>query len=104
MDDRRWTATIVHRLSSIVHRPTRREPNMATLRTQNHRNHVSMTASARSMLTGRFSRHPERYVEIVRIIRKYQLHHVVAQLGMTHRHEEEDGLHAPAAHEEDDHS
>src|SRR5437879_6214415 len=98
MDDGRWTivavhrpSSIVHRPSSIVHRPTRREPNMATLRTQNHRNHVSMTASARSMLTGRFSRHPERYVEILRIIRKYQLHHVVAQLGMTHRHEEEDG-------------
>src|SRR5919201_577907 len=55
--------------------------------------HATLGASARSLLTGRFSRHPERYLEIMRILRKYDLQHIVAELGLTHRHEEED---APA--------
>jgi predicted unusual protein kinase regulating ubiquinone biosynthesis (AarF/ABC1/UbiB family) len=54
--------------------------------------HVSVGASAGSFLTRRFSRHPERYLEIFRVMRKYQLHHVVAELGMTHQHDEDEDL------------
>jgi ubiquinone biosynthesis protein len=61
-----------------------------------------------NLLTSRFSRHPERYVEIFRILRKYELHHVAAEFGMRHRHEEEDDLSLLNGHheeeEEDDHA
>jgi ubiquinone biosynthesis protein len=53
--------------------------------------HMNVATSARNMLTNRFSRHPERYIEIFRVLRKYELHHVAAQFGMAHRHEDEDG-------------
>src|SRR5437660_223122 len=42
--------------------------------------HVSARGSATSLLAGRFSKHPERYVEIFRVLRKYKLHHVVAEV------------------------
>jgi len=64
--------------------------------------HVSLTSSAGGLLTSRFSRHPERYVEIFRILRKYELHHVAAQLGMAHRHEDEDEEFGLNGHEEED--
>ncbi|HEY7350169.1 MAG TPA: AarF/UbiB family protein [Ktedonobacterales bacterium] len=48
-----------------------------------------MTSSG-NLLTRRFSRHPERYLEIYRVLRKHELHHVAAQFMMAHRHEEED--------------
>jgi ubiquinone biosynthesis protein len=68
--------------------------------------HVSLTSSAGGLLTSRFSRHPERYVEIFRILRKYELHHVAAQLGMSHRHEDEDEEFGLNGHveEDDDHA
>lgn len=28
--------------------------------------------------------HPEKYVEIYRVFRQYELHHIVAELGMSH--------------------
>ena len=54
------------------------------------RDHMNGTASIRNMITSRFSHHPERYVEIFNILRKYELHHVAAQFAMAHRHEEEE--------------
>jgi ubiquinone biosynthesis protein len=56
----------------------------------NLKSHVKMKGSAGSVLASRFSRHPERYFEIFRILRKYELHHVAAEFGLSHRHEEED--------------
>lgn len=51
--------------------------------------HVSVRSGARNLFVGRFSRHPERYLEIFRIFRKYELHHVAAQFG-GHRHADDD--------------
>jgi ubiquinone biosynthesis protein len=73
----------------------------------NLKKHISPTESMGNLLTNRFSRHPERYIEIFRILRKYELHHVAAEFGMSHRHEEEeDGLLLDGHHEEEeeDHS
>ncbi|MBV9595788.1 MAG: AarF/ABC1/UbiB kinase family protein [Chloroflexi bacterium] len=56
------------------------------------RQHVSVRGSAGSLLTRRFSRHPERYFEIFRVLRKYRLHHVIAELGMSHHHADDDDL------------
>lgn len=57
----------------------------------NLKSHVqSESSSVMGLLVNRFSRHPERYVEIFRVLRKYELHHVAAKFMMTHRHEEED--------------
>ena len=63
--------------------------------------HVAARGSAGSLLTSRFSKHPERYFEIFRVLRKYKLHHVAAELGMSHHHDADldelplpDGLHA----------
>jgi ubiquinone biosynthesis protein len=53
------------------------------------KDHVSVTSSG-NFLTRRFSRHPERYLEIYRVLRKHELHHVAAQFMMAHRHEDED--------------
>src|SRR5438270_1898489 len=72
--------------------------------------HVAARGSAGSLLTSRFSKHPERYFEIFRVLRKYKLHHVAAELGMSHHHDDDldelplpDGLHADHddAHEDD---
>jgi len=41
------------------------------------------------LLTSRFSKHPERYLEIFRVLRKYELHHVIAELGMSHHHDDD---------------
>ena len=48
--------------------------------------------SASTLLTSRLSKHPERYLEIFRVFRKYELHHIVAELGMSHTHAEDDEL------------
>jgi ubiquinone biosynthesis protein len=64
--------------------------------------HVNVTSSAKNFLTNRFSRHPERYLEIFRVFRKYELHHVAAEFGMAHRHEDEDDFGLLNGHEEDD--
>jgi predicted unusual protein kinase regulating ubiquinone biosynthesis (AarF/ABC1/UbiB family) len=62
-----------------------------------------MTSSPGNILMSRFSHHPERYVEIFRILRKYELHHVAAEFGLSHRHEEdEDELVLHDDHDEDD--
>src|SRR5262249_2776375 len=62
--------------------------------------HLNAGESARRFITGRFSRHPERYFEIFRIIRKYELHHVAAEFGLSyHDHEDED---RPVIEEHDD--
>lgn len=66
--------------------------------------HVRGAASAMSLFTRRISRHPERYLEMLRIARHYELHHVAAELGMAHQHDEEDftldGHVAPGEREE----
>jgi ubiquinone biosynthesis protein len=65
--------------------------------------HFSARGSAGSLLTSRFSRHPERYLEIFRVLRKYELHHIVAELGMSHHHDDEDALPSPnGVHHDDD--
>jgi ubiquinone biosynthesis protein len=67
--------------------------------------HMNGVTSARNFLANRFSRHPERYIEIFRVLRKYELHHVVAQFGMAHRHEDEDGSLMHDDHDDhDDHA
>src|SRR5438552_13232960 len=40
------------------------------------------------LLAGRFSHHPERYLQIYRIARKYQLHRLASQVELAHRYEE----------------
>src|SRR5579885_3170116 len=57
------------------------------------KDHVNVRTSPQQLILGRFSRHPERYFEIFRIFRKYELHHVAAEFGMAHRHEDEDDDH-----------
>jgi len=51
--------------------------------------HINARAATGNLLTRRFSHHPERYFEIFSVFRKYQLHHVVAELGMSHHHDED---------------
>jgi predicted unusual protein kinase regulating ubiquinone biosynthesis (AarF/ABC1/UbiB family) len=51
--------------------------------------HFAAHGSASHLLTSRFSRHPERYFQIFRVFRKYELHHIVAELGMSHQHDED---------------
>lgn len=72
---------------------------MANLKT-----HVNSDApfSVGSFIVGRFSRHPDRYLEILRILRKYELHHVAAQF-INHQHVEDD-RHNNHYEEEDDHA
>ena len=69
--------------------------------------HFAQRGPASNFLTGRFSKHPERYLEIFRVLRKYQLHHVIAELGMSHHHDEDlDELPPPNGHvdeHDDDH-
>src|SRR5437660_2403299 len=69
--------------------------------------HFSSRGAASSLLTSRFSKHPERYLEIFRVLRKYELHHIVAELGMSHHHDEDlDQLPSPNGHldhDDDDH-
>jgi predicted unusual protein kinase regulating ubiquinone biosynthesis (AarF/ABC1/UbiB family) len=66
--------------------------------------HFSARGSASNLLTGRFSKHPERYFEIFRVLRKYKLHHVMAELGMSHHHDADlDELPSPNGHVDDDH-
>jgi predicted unusual protein kinase regulating ubiquinone biosynthesis (AarF/ABC1/UbiB family) len=67
--------------------------------------HFSARGSASNLLTSRFSKHPERYIEIFRVLRKYELHHVIAELGMSHHHDEDlDQLPSPNGHfDADDH-
>ena len=69
--------------------------------------HFSTRGSASSLLTSRFSKHPERYLEIFRVLRKYELHHIVAELGMSHHHDDDlDELPSPNGHldhDDDDH-
>src|SRR5262249_53636975 len=52
--------------------------------------------------TSWLSRHPERYLEIFQVLRKYELHHVAAEFGMAHRHEDEDDRQDLDHHDEDD--
>lgn len=69
----------------------------------NLKKHASVISSPGNILISRFSRHPERYVEIFRILRKYELHHVAAEFGLAHRHEDdEDETIVHDDHDEDD--
>src|SRR6202521_6148974 len=52
--------------------------------------HLNHDASLMSIFTSRFSRHPERYIEIFGVLRKYELHHIIARFMLSHRHEEDD--------------
>src|SRR6266516_920871 len=72
----------------------------------NLKNHLNSDASLMTLFTNRFSHHPERYIEIVGVLRKYELHHLIAKFLLSHRHEEEDDdtLLLPARQEEDDHA
>lgn len=58
----------------------------------------TLPASARTLLMRRFSHHPERYVEIVRLLRKYELYHILFELGLAHRHEDDEGALSPEGH------
>ncbi len=72
----------------------------------NLKSHVNSDAphTVRNLIASRFSHHPERYLEIFSILRKYELHHVAAQF-MNHQHEEEDvGLVLDGHEEEEDHA
>src|SRR5213080_4335029 len=68
----------------------------------NLKDHMNLKTSPGSLITNRFSRHPERYMEIFRVLRKYKLHHVAAEFGMTHQHEEETDLLLLDGHEEEE--
>src|ERR1051325_10740069 len=50
---------------------------------------VSSRGPMSPRLAIRFSKHPERYFEIFRVLRKYELHHIVAELGMSHHHDDD---------------
>ena len=68
------------------------------------KSHMNSDTSLLNILTSRFSHHPERYVEIFQILRKYELHHVAAKFMLSHRHDEEeedDGILLLDDHEED---
>ena len=73
----------------------------------NLKEHFSARGSAGTLLTSRFSKHPERYLEIFRVLRKYELHHILAELGMSHHHDDDlDELPSPNGHldhDDDDH-
>src|SRR5579859_2219408 len=60
------------------------------------KDHLSAARGPANLLAGRFSKHPERYFEIFRVLRKYELHHIVAELGMSHHHAEDVDQLAPA--------
>ena len=65
--------------------------------------HFNARAASGNLLTRRFSHHPERYIEIFSVFRKYELHHIVAELGMTHQHDGDlDELPLRNGHDDDD--
>ena len=68
--------------------------------------HLDSDGSLMSIFTRRFSRHPERYIEILGVLRKYELHHILAKFMLSHRHDEEDedALVLVDRHDEDDHA
>src|SRR5205085_5902315 len=69
------------------------------------KDHMNLKTSPGSLITNRFSRHPERYIEIFRVLRKYKLHHIAAEFGLAHQHEEETDLLLLDGHEqEEDHA
>lgn len=72
----------------------------------NLKQHLNHDGSLMDMFTSRFSRHPERYIEIFRVLRKYELHHIIARFMMGHHHEEDDDetLLLAGHHEHDDHA
>src|SRR6266496_1863092 len=72
----------------------------------NLKQHLNHDGSLMNMFTSRFSRHPERYIEIFRVLRKYELHHIIARFMMGHHHEEDDDetLLLAGHHEHDDHA
>jgi ubiquinone biosynthesis protein len=73
----------------------------------NLKSHLNSDApfSVGNLIASRFSHHPERYVEILGVLRKYELHHIATQF-LNHQHEEEDNGFALEKHyeEEDDHA
>lgn len=67
--------------------------------------HLNSDTSLKSLITNRFSHHPERYFEIFSVLRKYELHHIFAGFLLSHRHEEEEeeeGMLLLGEHEEED--
>jgi predicted unusual protein kinase regulating ubiquinone biosynthesis (AarF/ABC1/UbiB family) len=58
--------------------------------------HATVRSAARSLMGSRITRHPERYMEILRILRKYDLQHIAVELGLVHRHELEANSPPPA--------
>src|SRR6266568_2568926 len=71
----------------------------------NLKSHVNSDAphTVRNLIASRFSHHPERYLEIFSILRKYELHHVAAQF-MNHQHEDDFSLEEHNEEEEEDHA
>jgi ubiquinone biosynthesis protein len=71
----------------------------------NLKHHLNPDASLMTLLTNRFSRHPERYIEIFGVLRKYELHHLIAKFMLSHRHDDdEETALFPGHQEEDDHA
>src|ERR1700738_2399479 len=68
------------------------------------KDHLDSDASLMSIFTRRFSRHPERYIEIFGVLRKYELHHILAKFMMSHRHDEEDDDALALIDGDDDHA
>lgn len=53
----------------------------------NGNSNIDLFALARSYLGNRLTRHPERYLEILQVLRAYRLEYLALQLGIGHRHE-----------------
>lgn len=70
----------------------------------NLKSHMNPDTSLLNLLTSRFSRHPERYIQIFNVMRKYELHHVAAKFMLSHRHEEEedDAAYLLETHDDDE--
>lgn len=54
---------------------------------------VTLGGTARHLLATRLSRHPERYLEILRVLRTYDLLHIAARLGMARAHADDEESH-----------
>ena len=54
-----------------------------------HDHGAGVSTCARILLVSRFPRHPERNVQIMRILRTHQMQQVAVEFGLTHEYEEE---------------
>src|SRR6266516_6900880 len=72
----------------------------------NLKQHLHHDGSLMNMFTRRFSRHPYRYIDIFRVLRKDELYNINARFMKGHHHEEDDDetLLLAGHHEHDDHA